>query len=569
MSLSRETCELVAAAYRLGLVLEDIKEACGPADVLSDPLRFRPRLEAGIDELARLQGTTELMESLSLVRAMAAPPPFTGPLKGWGDGATQMLSSLQEHVAALVGPKLRDKFDALLILLFVEQRERGREQLRSSVELAPWIGVDDDEIADMIYSRSMKDLLYYPVPTRGKALTVRLTVDGRLHAEDLLEGSAEPGNGSASQSSVERAVSTRVDGSIERIEIRNIFSFGAEAEPIELGPLNILIGANGAGKSNVLEAIEILASTPKDIQTAIRDAGGIYDVLSRRTKQEGLVGRVEAVIRFADRDEPLRHRLAFTAEAQRFVIVEERIGNFVAPLKMPATRSILSERREPELADLAAFYEGIQSYREPLLGRLAPFRAPQATDLPNDRLLADGSNLALVLSQLRLDPPRMRSIVDMLQDVYASVRDIETRTQGGTIQVFLQDEGFPLSARRVSDGTMRFLCLLVVLSDPSPPPVVLIEEPELGLHPDAFGALADLLRAAAERTQLVVTTHCEALVDRFGDTPEAVLVVDKDEHVAGGSTRVQRLDTESLKEWLDKYSLGRLWRMGELGGNRW
>ena len=240
---------------------------------------------------------------------------------------------------------------------------------------------------------------------------------------------------------------------------------------------------------------------------------------------------------------------------------------------MPATRSILSERRDPErypdLADLAAFYEGLRSYREPLLGRLAASRAPQATDLPSDQLLADGSNLALVLGRLRLDPALRRSIVEKLRDVYASVDDIDTRTEGGTIQVFLQDGGFPLPARRISDGTMRFLCLLVVLCDPSPPPVVLIEEPELGLHPDAIGAVADLLRDASERTQIIVTTHSEALVDRFGDTPEAILVVDKAEPADGGSTRVRRLDREDLKEWLDKFSLGRLWRMGELGGNRW
>jgi predicted ATPase len=401
------------------------------------------------------------------------------------------------------------------------------------------------------------------------------------------------------------AARARIEGSIVRLEICNVFSFGEEAEPIEMGSLNLLIGANGAGKSNILEAIELLSHTPRDIQAAIREAGGIHDVLSQRTRQEGLVGSVEAVIRFAHRKEPLRHRLCFAAEDQRFGIVDERIENADAqhrappffffgqdkrgpiisawyesdqqrrlePVRMPATRSILSERRDPtrypELADLAGFYEGLRSYREPLLGRLAAPRAPQATDLPNDRLLADGGNLALLLARIRLDPPRMRAIVDKLKDVYASVNDIETKTEGGTIQVFLQDDGFPLPARRISDGTMRFLCLLVVLTDPEPPPIVLIEEPELGLHPDAIVALADLLRDAAERTQLIVTTHSEALVDKFGDTPEAVLVVDKAEPSEGGSTYVRRLDREDLKEWLEAFSLGRLWRMGEIGGNRW
>jgi predicted ATPase len=305
---------------------------------------------------------------------------------------------------------------------------------------------------------------------------------------------------------------------------------------------------------------------------------------------------------FTLRDEPLRHRLRFTAEEQRFRIMDERIetvalgqtmpffsyqsrGPTISAwnevlqarsselVRMPFTRSILSAPRDPErypeMAALAAFYEGLGFYGEPLLGRLAAPRAPQGIELPNDHLLADGSNLALVLDRLRLDPRAMRSIVEKLRDVYASVDSIETETEGGKIQVYLQDDGLPLSARRISDGTMRFLCLLVVLCDPSPPPVVLIEEPELGLHPDAIGALSDLLRDAAERMQLIVTTHSEALIDRFGDTPEVVLVVDKAEPSEGGSTRVRRLDAESLKGWLDEYSLGGAWRAGAIGGNRW
>jgi predicted ATPase len=630
MSLARETCVFVSAAYRLGLVLEDLRDACDPSGTLSSPHKFRKRIEECIDGLGgllwtteHLPGTTELHKKLWFFREAIGPASSSPTVNGWGQIATDTLSGLQKHVAARVGPRLRDQLDALLVLLLVEQRERGRQKLRLAIDFAPWIGVDGSDMLEIIGARALQGLLHVkppdpslppragvtPLPTvhAADSASVRLTIDGSLFAESLLEGDAEPGHAPTLQTDRERPVAApaRIEGSIERLEIQNIFSFGDEAEPIEMGRLNLLIGANGAGKSNILEAIELLASTPRDVQAAIREAGGIYDVLSRRSRQEGLVGTVEAVIRFAHRDDPLLHRLRFAAEEQRFSIVDERIENVDAhnrptpffffghekrgpmistwneadqqrrlePVRMPATRSILSERRDPErypeLAGLAGFYEGLRAYREPLLGRFAAPRTPQATDLPNDQLRADGSNLALVLGRLRLDPPTMRSIVEKLRDVYASVNDIETKTEGGTIQVFLQDNGFPLSARRISDGTMRFLCLLVVLCDPSPPPVVLIEEPELGLHPDAIGALADLLRDASERMQLIVTTHSEALVDRFGDTPEVVLVIDKAEPIEGGSTRARRLDRENLKEWLDTYSLGRLWRMGELGGNRW
>jgi predicted ATPase len=94
---------------------------------------------------------------------------------------------------------------------------------------------------------------------------------------------------------------------------------------------------------------------------------------------------------------------------------------------------------------------------------------------------------------------------------------------------------------------------------------VCIEEPELGLHPDVLPGLADLLRAASERTQLVVTTHSDMLVDAMTETPESVLVCEKHDRC----THVRRLDAGKLAGWLDKYRLGELWTSGELGGVRW
>ncbi len=112
---------------------------------------------------------------------------------------------------------------------------------------------------------------------------------------------------------------------------------------------------------------------------------------------------------------------------------------------------------------------------------------------------------------------------------------------------------------------MRFLCLLAILCHPSPPPLICIEEPELGIHTDIIPIIADLLKEASNRTQLIVTTHSEALVDELTQTPETVLVCEKRE----GRTRLQRLESKDLKVWLEKYSLGELWRKGEIGGNRW
>jgi len=143
--------------------------------------------------------------------------------------------------------------------------------------------------------------------------------------------------------------------------------------------------------------------------------------------------------------------------------------------------------------------------------------------------------------------------------------DFDVIPEGGTLNLYLTEGSLSFSARRLSDGTLRYLCLLAILVDPEPPPFIVIEEPELGLHPDIHVKLAALLQEASARTQLVVTTHSDILVDALTDTPEAVIVCEK----VDGATKLRRLDAEKLKPWLEKYRLGELWISGEIGGMRW
>jgi predicted ATPase len=105
--------------------------------------------------------------------------------------------------------------------------------------------------------------------------------------------------------------------------------------------------------------------------------------------------------------------------------------------------------------------------------------------------------------------------------------------------------------------------MAAILCHPEPPPLICIEDPEIGLHPDALPIVADMLKEAAEKTQVIVTTQSDVLVSAFSDMPEAVLVCEKDDL----GTQMRRLEKGKLKRWLAKYSLGTLWRMGELGGN--
>ena len=149
---------------------------------------------------------------------------------------------------------------------------------------------------------------------------------------------------------------------------------------------------------------------------------------------------------------------------------------------------------------------------------------------------------------------------------YAGAEDILTPIQGGLVDLRIEEaNGITIPASRLSDGTLRWLSLLTILLHPNPPPLVCIEEPELGLHPDMIPPLAKLLLSASQRMQLIVTTHSTDLIDALSDNPSSVLVCEKN----AGSTTIRRLDAEQLTDWLTRYKLGQLWRTGELGGNRW
>ena len=393
---------------------------------------------------------------------------------------------------------------------------------------------------------------------------------------------------------------------IRTIRLENILSFGPDSKPFPLEPLNVLIGPNASGKSNLIETLSLLAAAPGDLQEPIREGGGIRDWLWKGASSAPTATVEVTVASPTARRMPLRYRLSFTETGGRFelrdeVIERERVTeryhsyyqyregspviNFrvdgdpstkrslrrVKPENVKLDQSILSQRQDPdsypELHWVGLTFATMWFYRGFDVGRDAPVRLPQKPDSFQSFLLEDASNLSLVLSNLRNQPDVKGEILDRLRDFYPSVEDVVASVSGGTVQLFFHEKGLrhPVPATRLSDGSLRYLCLLAVLCDPDPFPVVCIEEPELGLHPDAIPEVAKLLVEASSRSQLFVTTHSDILVDALSDTPEAVVVCEKVE----GATQLRRLDAEQLKPWLEQYRLGELWTQGRFGGNRW
>ncbi len=173
------------------------------------------------------------------------------------------------------------------------------------------------------------------------------------------------------------------------------------------------------------------------------------------------------------------------------------------------------------------------------------------------------SNLARILSKLKRAGAAKAKLLEYFRSTYEGLDDVDVDLDSG--EIYTREGNMTIPAVRLSDGTLRVLSLLTVLCDPEPPRLICIDEPELGLHPDLINTIADALRYAAERTQVIVTTHSTGLVDAFNDTPEAVIVCEKQEYC----TTMSRLDPQDLAPWLEKYRLGDLWARGHIGGNRW
>lgn len=344
----------------------------------------------------------------------------------------------------------------------------------------------------------------------------------------------------------------------------------AALKNLELRRTNILIGANGSGKSNILQAFAFLQSISDDrLDLFVGRTGGAENILhfgSKTTTNLSIGLMFDDGMSYDVRFEPTGLDSLFCAREKVSVgdaVIFDKHGldeslNFDDEPKL-SNPSYLS--RVPELVN------NWRTYNVHDTSDSSPMRKIAKID-DNRYLRADGSNLTSFLFFLQkrhqasygLIRRTIQKVAPFFLDFVLEPHQLDPDSIKLEWKHNNTDRYF--NARSLSDGTLRFIALATLFLQPTEhrPSLMLVDEPELGLHPYAIGLLASMIQQAAVDTQVIVSTQSPLLLDYF--EPEDVLVAD----CVDGATRLERLNSQRLEKWLEDYSLGQLWEKNEIGG---
>jgi predicted ATPase len=361
---------------------------------------------------------------------------------------------------------------------------------------------------------------------------------------------------------------------IDKLTIEGFKSI-RKLEDFELRPLNVLIGPNGAGKSNFVGFFRLLKELIEQrLQLALQTTEGGADACLYMGRR--VTGHFVAKLSFGPNI--YQFKLAPTVD-NRFVFAEEsalfkgKLGGQTS-FGTGHTEARLKDRRE-EPGKMGArhgipwhVYQAISSwvvYHFHDTSLSAGVRRQKPIN-DNEVLRPDAENLAAFLHRIRqTDPASYNQIRDSVRLAAPFFDDFKLRpvpAHPDLIQLeWLQrDADYPFMASQLSDGTLRFICLATALLQPSRPPTVLFDEPELGLHPYALTLLGNLFKQGDGRRQIIVSTQSALLLNEFD--PEDVVVTERHQ----GESTFRRQSSADLAVWLEEYTLGELWQKNVLGG---
>lgn len=351
---------------------------------------------------------------------------------------------------------------------------------------------------------------------------------------------------------------------IRKIKIEGFKSI-ASAE-LELGDLNVVIGANGAGKSNLIGAF------------------GLFERICAKRLQLSVASQPDRLLHHGRKVTPTLsmafeygfNSYSFTLKAKQDTLVFEREratagGEFAKDepnsagyLESKIDRSYLMLQKG-ETSDFRFIESDLAVYHFHDTSDSSP--AKQTCDIDDNRFLRrDASNLPAYLYWLQQKHPvnfrRIEEHIRLVAPFFDKFVLVPLRLNEQRIKLEWQHKQSDayFDAYSLSDGTLRFICLATLLLQPKPPAFILLDEPELGLHPFALHILAEMLEAAAIPSQILLATQSVTLLDCF--SPKDIIVAEND----GRQSTFKRLNEDRLHKWLNQYSIGELWEKSVFGG---
>jgi predicted ATPase len=397
---------------------------------------------------------------------------------------------------------------------------------------------------------------------------------------------------------------------IKRVKITNVYSFGETV--IELHPeSNILIGVNGSGKSNFLKIIRLLKEgvAGTGLRNHFLNALGGFDNIYFKGGVEGSQNGMAIEYTFdglalSDADYSFGEDVIYSiqlkrsASTQNFYVIEslssengdvylafnngegflneitkERVvvqQNRIKYAGFDPQELVLREVSDPDrYKAITAIKKAIRDVVVYDYFDTTPKSNIRRPMLPTSekRLIADGTNLPQILNTIKINHKQQyRKIADMLNEVNANFTGFDFNFIGGNIELMLEEKGLNSSIHvsNISDGTLRYLCLLSILYNPDRGRFVCIDEPEVGLHPDMIANIANAIKEASESSTIVISTHSDSLLNHF--EVENVKVFEKDDKNA---TLVNSYNSDQFANWYEEFALGQMWKQGDLGGVRY
>jgi len=367
------------------------------------------------------------------------------------------------------------------------------------------------------------------------------------------------------RSTANQVKTSSVHNMLDRISIKGFKSF--DSIDVELGRLSLLVGPNGAGKSNFIQVFELLGEIIRgELELSVGRAGGASTLLHSTSRQ---AERIDIETAFANNG----YKISLVPNDDDALVFEREVPWFIDRTKYtePFTEDLGAGHRESRLPTSS---KRVANW---VLRRMSPWFVYHFHDTSrsapvkkkgdindNDGLRNDASNLAAFLYRLQeTDRSSYDRIVDAVRSVAPFFDDFRLRPDrinAERIQLEWKQRSSTayFGPNALSDGTLRFICISALLLQPEPPSLILLDEPELGLHPYAINLVAEMLEACSE--QVIVSTQSVTLLNRLDITD--VLIAEQ----VDGATTLTRPDPDGLDAWLGEYGLGEMWEKNLIGG---